>query len=69
MGKIKAVWELFDEASRKVSRNGKEWADYLKFASRIYKYNFDNALQITDRIGTQLCLLKEKYGKIVSAEQ
>lgn len=46
MGKIKAVWELFDEASCEVSRNGKAWTDYLKFASRIYKYNFDNALQI-----------------------
>ena len=46
MSKIKAVWELFDKASREVSKNGKEWADYLKFASRIYKYNFDNALQI-----------------------
>lgn len=46
MSKIKAIWELFDEVSREVTRDSESWQEYLKFASRIYKYSFDNALQI-----------------------
>lgn len=46
MGKIKAIWELFDEISHEVTQSSEAWQNYLKFASRIYKYNFDNALQI-----------------------
>ena len=73
MSKIKAVWELFDETSRKVSRNGKEWADYLKFASRIYKYNFDNALQIygQNRDATMLAereIWENRIGRTINKE-
>ena len=73
MGKIKAVWELFDEASREVSRNGKKWTDYLKFASRIYKYNFDNALQIygQNKDATMLAereLWENRVGRAINKE-
>lgn len=46
MGSIKEISKLYDEISSEVVRNGKAWQDYLKFASRIYKYKFDNALLI-----------------------
>ena len=73
MSKIKAVWELFDEASREASRNGKEWTDYLKFASRIYKYNFDNALQIygQNKDATMLAereLWENRIGRAINKE-
>ena len=73
MSKIKAVWELFEEASREASRNGKEWTDYLKFASRIYKYNFDNALQIygQNKDATMLAereLWENRIGRAINKE-
>lgn len=46
MGNIKAIWQLFDEASAEVTKASGAWEEYLRFAARIYKYSFDNALQI-----------------------
>lgn len=42
----KKIWELYDEISRDVTQSGEAWCNYLDFASRIYKYKFDNALLI-----------------------
>ena len=42
----KKIWELYDEISHDVTQSGEAWCNYLDFASRIYKYKFDNALLI-----------------------
>ena len=73
MGKIKAIWELFDEISHEVTQSSEAWQDYLKFASRIYKYNFDNALQIygQNREATMLAeqeIWENRIGRTVNAE-
>lgn len=46
MGKIKEISALYDEISAEVIKSSKSWQNYLTFASRIYKYKFDNALMI-----------------------
>lgn len=46
----KKIWELYDEISHDVTQSGEAWCNYLDFASRIYKYKFDNALLILSLI-------------------
>lgn len=40
------VKEIYDNITSKIIRNRDEWKNFLTFASRIYKYSFDNAVLI-----------------------
>lgn len=46
MSRFKEVKEIYEEITDVVAGSKKEWKDFLTFASRIYKYNFDNAILI-----------------------
>lgn len=46
MSRIKEVKEIYQKITDIITSNKQEWKDYLKFASRTYKYNFDNAVLI-----------------------
>ncbi|MDD4690313.1 MAG: hypothetical protein PHE51_11295 [Eubacteriales bacterium] len=46
MSTIKRVSELYDKITADVVQSSNSWQDYLKFASGIYKYGFDNSILI-----------------------
>jgi len=46
MSRFKEVKEIYEKITYIVTGSKKEWKDFLTFAARIYKYNFDNAILI-----------------------
>ncbi|MCY6356200.1 helicase-related protein [Clostridium sp. ZS2-4] len=46
MSRFKEVKEIYEKITDIVTGSKQEWKDFLTFASRIYKYNFDNAILI-----------------------
>lgn len=46
MSRFKEVREIYEKITDIVTGSKKEWKEFLTFASRIYKYNFDNAILI-----------------------
>ncbi|WP_242850600.1 DEAD/DEAH box helicase family protein [Clostridium lundense] len=46
MSRITEVREIYEKVTRIVTSNKKEWKEFLDFAAKIYKYNFDNAVLI-----------------------
>lgn len=46
MSRFKEIREIYEKITDSVTGSKKEWKDFLTFASRIYKYNFDNAILI-----------------------
>jgi N12 class adenine-specific DNA methylase/GNAT superfamily N-acetyltransferase len=46
LSRAKQISEIYNDICNRVIQNEKEWLDYLKFASGIYKYNFNNSLLI-----------------------
>ena len=64
---------IFETAAQLIVRNESSWKDYLAFASKIHKYNFDNALLIYAQTSevTALASLAQwnKIGRSVQAVQ
>ncbi len=46
MSRFNEVKEIYEKITDIVTGSKKEWKDFLTFAARIYKYNFDNAILI-----------------------
>ena len=46
MSTLKKVSELYDKITTDVVQSGNAWQEYLRFASCIYKYGFDNSILI-----------------------
>lgn len=46
MSRLRQVKDIYDCIMNTVTSNGKEWKEYLEFASRLYKYKFDNSILI-----------------------
>lgn len=46
MSRLTEVREIYEKVTGIVTSNKKEWKEFLDFASKIYKYNFDNAILI-----------------------
>lgn len=46
MSRLTEVREIYEKVTGIVTSNKKEWKEFLDFASKIYKYNFDNAVLI-----------------------
>jgi N12 class adenine-specific DNA methylase len=46
MSRLNEVRDIYDKITEIVTSSKEEWKEFLSFASRIYKYNFDNAILI-----------------------
>ncbi|OME44138.1 N-6 DNA methylase [Paenibacillus odorifer] len=46
MARVTTLRAIYQSAVSQISQSPQDWMDYLKFASGIYKYSFDNALLI-----------------------
>ena len=46
MSRFNEVRDIYDKITDIVTGSREEWKEFLSFASRIYKYNFDNAILI-----------------------
>ncbi|MGB4352646.1 MAG: hypothetical protein WBJ01_09705, partial [Tissierellaceae bacterium] len=46
MSRLRQVKDIYDSIMNTVTSNEKEWKEYLEFASRLYKYKFDNSILI-----------------------
>lgn len=46
MSRLRQVKDIYDSIMDTVTSNEKEWKEYLEFASRLYKYKFDNSILI-----------------------
>lgn len=46
MSRYNEVKEIYDKILGTITSNKQEWKEYLDFTSRVYKYNFDNAVLI-----------------------
>ncbi|MBP2033414.1 N12 class adenine-specific DNA methylase [Clostridium algifaecis] len=46
MSRLTEVREIYEKITGIVTSNKKEWKEFLDFAAKIYKYNFDNAVLI-----------------------
>lgn len=46
MSRLTEVKEIYEKITGIITSSKKEWKDFLDFAARIYKYNFDNAVLI-----------------------
>lgn len=46
MSRLNEVRDIYDKITDIVTSSKEEWKEFLTFASRIYKYNFDNAILI-----------------------
>ena len=46
MSRLRQVKDIYNSIMNTVTSNEKEWKEYLEFASRLYKYKFDNSILI-----------------------
>lgn len=48
MGRIKELREIYQVITKEIVKNKESWESYLKFASKIYKYDFNNDMVTHD---------------------
>lgn len=46
MSRLRQVKDIYSSIINTITTNEEEWKEYLKFASRLYKYKFDNSILI-----------------------
>lgn len=46
MSRLSEISEIYQKVTDVITRSRDEWKDFLNFASRVYKYNFDNSVLI-----------------------
>ncbi|TYQ17827.1 UNVERIFIED_CONTAM: N12 class adenine-specific DNA methylase [Acetivibrio alkalicellulosi] len=46
MSRLSEIKEIYEKVTDIITSNSDEWKDFLDFASKVYKYNFDNTVLI-----------------------